>query len=144
MIEPSNATVRRAGHDDAGRISELISQLGFVLAPELVSANLAGLLERGLHPLVAETSEVIGCVSMNMMHVLHRPTPVGRISMLIVASEWRGKGIGRALVEASLEVLREAGCGLCEVTSSLTLVEAHAFYERLGFEQTSVRFARSL
>lgn len=142
--EQSKAIGRRAVHDDAGRISELIGQLGFVVAPEVVSGNLARLVELGLHPLVAETTEVIGCVSVSVMHVLHRPTPVGRISMLVVAADWRGKGVGRALVEEAFAVLRVAGCGLCEVTSNLALAEAHAFYERLGFEQTSVRLAQRL
>jgi predicted N-acetyltransferase YhbS len=144
MIKQPNATVRRAHNGDVERITELIAHLGFVVSSEVVTANLISLKAQGFHPLVAETDEVIGCVSISLMHVLHRPTPVGRLSMLIVAPAWRGKGIGRALVEEALQLLREGGCDLCEVTSNLTLVEAHAFYERLGFQHTSVRLARSL
>jgi predicted GNAT family acetyltransferase len=53
--------------------------------------------------------------------------------MLVVASGWRGRGVGRALVEQAIDLLREAGCGLCEVTSNRALIEAHAFYEKPGF-----------
>jgi hypothetical protein len=48
------------------------------------------------------------------------------------------------LVEAAEVVFSGAGCGLLEVTSNDRLADAHAFYERLGFERTSVRLAKSL
>lgn len=143
-MEGSNFTVRAARAGDRGRISALIAELGFSAPPAMVGANLAALEGCGLLPLVAEANEVVGCVSLGVMPVHHRPLPVGRISMLVVAPEWRGKGVGRTLVEQALEALRSAGCGLCEVTSNETLVDAHAFYRRLGFEQTSVRLARVL
>ena len=143
-MEASSVRVRPARAADAERISELITDLGFAAGPELVGANLAILADQRLPPLVAEAEEVIGCISVSVMHVLHRPLPVGRLSMLVVAPAWRGKGVGRALVEQALEMLRQAGCGLCEVTSNDALLDAHAFYERLGFERTSVRLARRL
>lgn len=146
MDQRANVRVRPARAGDAEQISVLIAGLGFEAGPEVVGANLAFLSDRGLVPLVAEAGEeeVVGCISISVMHVLHRPAPVGRLSMLVVAPAWRGKGVGRALVEQALEVLRRAGCGLCEVTSNQALLEAHAFYEKLGFVLTSVRLARPL
>jgi predicted N-acetyltransferase YhbS len=144
MIDSARVKVRSAKSTDAEALSALIAHLGFVAKPDLVRANLAVLSGLEFRPLVAEADELIGCISLNVMHVLHRPSPVGRLSMLVVAPSWRGQGVGRCLVEKSLEVLRRAGCGLCEVTSNKALVDAHAFYERLGFEQTSVRLARHL
>jgi GNAT superfamily N-acetyltransferase len=76
------------------------------------------------------------------MQVLHRPKPVGRISMMVVEERLRGQGIGAALVRAAEEWLVGQGCGLIEVTSNIARIEAHRFYEKLGYERTSVRLSR--
>jgi len=87
---------------------------------------------------------VIGCLSTSVMRVLHRPAPVGRISMMVVEEAQRGQGIGAALVRAAEAALAEQGCYMVEVTSHVRRTEAHRFYEKLGYEKTSVRLAREL
>jgi predicted N-acetyltransferase YhbS len=95
--------------------------------------------------LVAERDgDVIGCLSTSVMRVLHRPAPVGRISMMVVDEALRGRGIGAGLVSAAEQALAEQGCYMVEVTSHLRRTEAHRFYERLGYERTSVRLAKEL
>ena len=78
------------------------------------------------------------------MVVLHRPMPVGRITALVVDDSARGQGLGRALVAAAEAALAGSGCGILEITSNMRFAEAHAFYEHLGYERTSVRFAKVL
>ena len=95
--------------------------------------------------LVAELGgAVIGCLSTSVMRVLHRPAPVGRISMMVVDEALRGRGIGAGLVRAAEDALATQGCYMVEVTSHERRTEAHRFYERLGYERTSVRLAREL
>jgi len=95
--------------------------------------------------LVAELDgAVIGCLSTSLTLVLHRPAPVGRISMMVVDEALRSRGIGAQLVRAAEHVLTEQGCYLVEVTSHLRRTDAHRFYERLGYERTSVRMAKEL
>ena len=95
--------------------------------------------------LVAELGgAVIGCLSTSVMRVLHRPAPVGRISMMVVDEALRSRGIGAALVRAAEEVLAAQGCYMVEVTSHARRTEAHRFYEGLGYQRTSVRLAREL
>jgi GNAT superfamily N-acetyltransferase len=48
------------------------------------------------------------------------------------------------LVEAAEAWMRSEGCKLVEVTSNDRRGEAHAFYRHMGYERTSIRFAKSL
>jgi GNAT superfamily N-acetyltransferase len=76
--------------------------------------------------------------------VINRPAPLGRITSLIVSKNVQGHGIGRMLVEAAEQWMRKAGCELVEVTSNDRRAEAHAFYRHMGYERTSIRFAKKL
>ena len=95
--------------------------------------------------LVAELDGmVVGCLTTSVMRVLHRPAPVGRISMMVVEAGLRSRGIGTVLVAAAERALADQGCYMIEVTSNLRREWAHRFYEQLGYERTSVRLAKTL
>lgn len=95
--------------------------------------------------LVAELDgAVVGCLSTSLTLVLHRPAPVGRISMMVVDETLRSRGIGAELVAAAERALAAQGCYMVEVTSHVRRTDAHRFYERLGYERTSVRLAKEL
>ena len=58
---------------------------------------------------------------------------VGEIRSLFVATgRWR-RGVGRALMSAVLDSLRERGCAEATVWSFAANERANAFYERAGF-----------
>ena len=78
------------------------------------------------------------------MVTVHRPAPVGRIPVLVVAKEAQGLGLGRMLVDAAEQWCRTKGCRLIEVTSNDRRAEAHAFYRHMGYERTSIRFFKKL
>lgn len=136
--------IREAEVRDIPTLVSLIGSLGYEVDERGLGARLNEVAEQGRPTLIAETARIVGCITLGMTPVLHRPRPVGRITMLVVAEDARGQGVGRLLVEAAEHRLREAGCGLIEVTSNLRRAEAHAFYERLGYERSSYRFYRTL
>jgi ribosomal protein S18 acetylase RimI-like enzyme len=142
--EPPALSVRPALPADSEAIAALVTGLGFEASPGDVAGRLAALKKGREAPLVAEQGEVIGVLAWHVTPVLHRPRPVGRITMMVVADGERRRGVGRALVEAACASLRAKGCGLIEVTSNVDLSGAHGFYRRLGFERTSYRFAKAL
>ncbi|HEX8379288.1 MAG TPA: GNAT family N-acetyltransferase [Allosphingosinicella sp.] len=142
--EPPPLSVRPARPGDSEAIAALVTGLGFEAGADDIAARLPLLKKAGETPLVAEQGEVIGILAWHVTPVLHRPQPVGRITMMVVRQRERRRGVGRALVEAALEQLRAKGCGLVEVTSNVDLSGAHGFYRKLGFERTSYRFAKGL
>jgi predicted N-acetyltransferase YhbS len=137
--------IRRATAGDAAAFARLIGQLGYQASAGDVVSRLEAVAAAGNHTLVAERDgKVIGCLTTSKTHVIHRPAPVGRISMMVVEEALRGQGIGAALVRAAEQVLAEQGCYMIEVTSNLRRTDAHRFYEKLGYERTSVRLAKEL
>jgi len=51
-----------------------------------------------------------------------------------VASAMRGRGIGQALLRQAIEIARERGCGIVQLTTNKARADAKRFYEQLGFE----------
>jgi ribosomal protein S18 acetylase RimI-like enzyme len=137
-------SIREAKPKDAEAIARLIVALGYDVTPAEVKKRLATLKKAGMPPLVAERGEIAGVLTLYLTQVLHRPRPVGRITMMVVAEGLRGQGLGTALVAEAEKRLAAKGCGLIEVTSNTRRLRAHAFYERQGYERTSYRFAKTL
>jgi ribosomal protein S18 acetylase RimI-like enzyme len=139
--------IRVARSEDAPALTGLLEELGFPAEAGVVVQRLGALSRAGETVLVGtlgDPAQVVGFVSVHMTPVLHRPTPVGRLTALVVTSQARGRGLGRALVAAAERHLAGAGCGLVEVTSNQDLAGAHAFYARLGYAITSYRFGKAL
>lgn len=136
--------IRAAKPGDAEPLAALIVSLGYEVSASDVRRRMAALPDGRQSLFVAIRNELLGVLTTSVTHVLHRPKPVGRISMLVVAEAARGGGIGRALVAAAEDRLRKAGCGLVEVTSNVKRLRAHNFYRRLGYDRTGYRFARNL
>jgi GNAT superfamily N-acetyltransferase len=142
---PPKPKIRAAKPSDAARIAELIVELGHEINEKQVSKNLAALKKSGEPPLVAILDKtIVGVCGVARRVVINRPAPLGRITSLIVTEQAQGHGIGRMLVEAAEAWMREEGCKLVEVTSNDRRAEAHAFYRHLGYERTSIRFAKTL
>jgi GNAT superfamily N-acetyltransferase len=61
-----------------------------------------------------------------------------------VSSAQRGGGLGAHLILWAVDEARRRGAVLVQLTSDASRVDAHRFYERLGFEATHVGFKLAL
>jgi GNAT superfamily N-acetyltransferase len=137
--------IRDARPADADALAPLLAELGYPTSPDVIAKRLDALSAISETVLVAaDGTDLLGVITVHVTPVLHRPTYVGRITTLVVAERAHGRGVGRALVEAAERLLAKRGCALLEVTSNSKRTDAHAFYEHLGYEKTSVRFWKAL
>ncbi len=138
-------TIRPARPEDAPAIQPLLTTLGYPDADAALAARLQTLLGApDAAVLLAEQGAVLGVLALHWTMMLHLPDPVARIGTLVVAEEARGRRIGAALVAAAERLALEKGCTRIELTSGRSRTQAHAFYERLGYTWSSLRFFRVL
>lgn len=137
--------IRDAKPSDSARIAELIGLLEHEIGEKVVRKNLGKLKKEGELPLVATVdTRVVALCGVHSMVTVHRPAPVGRITVLVVAEEARDRDIGRMLVSAAEDWSRKRGCQIIEVTSNDRRAAAHSFYRHLGYERSSIRFFKKL
>jgi ribosomal protein S18 acetylase RimI-like enzyme len=142
--------VREARPADAGEIIRLFTQLGHPQPEQSAESRLAAFYDAGDRILVAENSRsmqerrLLGATTLHITPEIHRPGPIGRMTAVVVDEPARGRGIGRMLIEAAEKYFAEHGCAMVEVTSNKKRLDAHRFYEQLGYTGTSFRFAKEL
>jgi GNAT superfamily N-acetyltransferase len=66
------------------------------------------------------------------------------IEAVRIHADERGSGLGTQLIEWAIDASRREGCHLVQLTSDKSRVDAHRFYERLGFEASHLGFKLQL
>ena len=87
------------------------------------------------------TTGLYGAFSLLIMDNLgHGGAPAGIVENVIVAPEYRGRGVGKRMMEYAMERCREAGCYKLTLSSNMNRLGAHRFYESLGFQKHGYSF----
>ena len=153
LYEPSIAATaggilfRPARPEDAAGLVELVGELGYPSSNTEVDERLRRVLEREDHAVLVavEGPRVLGFV-----HALEFLTlasdPCALISGLVVDRAARRRGVGRRLVEGAETWARARGLSAMRLRSRVTRLEAHAFYEALGYEpvKQQLQFRKAL
>jgi GNAT superfamily N-acetyltransferase len=120
--------------DDA--LAKLREDLGPPLNPRYLEAFAA--IERDPNQLLAVADQdglVVGCLQLTFIPGLSRTGMWrGQIEAVRVASDQRGSGLGKAMMQWAIAQCRARGCGLVQLTTDKRRPDAHRFYEALGFE----------
>lgn len=79
-------------------------------------------------------NHIIGFVTLYYFDVFHHGGQVASIQELIVTEEFRGRGVGKALVEFVKQKMNEKQCRGLEIATDLWQSGARSFYERCGLQ----------
>lgn len=92
--------------------------------------------------IVAERNgEIIGTLQISLIPGLPNfGMKRGLLENVHIRADQRGGGLGSEMVQWAIEQCREAGCGLVQLTSNKLRLDAHRFYEKLGFAKTHEGF----
>jgi GNAT superfamily N-acetyltransferase len=138
-------TIRDARAEDGVAIASLLGQLGYETEASAVPPRLERLVIVGDRVVVAVLEEeVVGLAHLHASPTIEHERPAAKINALVVDESHRGEGIGRALVDALEEEARARRCVLLFLTTAARREEAHAFYRRVGLEETGTRFTKAL
>ena len=88
--------------------------------------------------------EVVGFGSLTIKSNLWNEAFVGFVDELVVDGAHQGRGIGTQLLDQLISWASERGCNRIELDSAFHRKEAHAFYERHGFQSRAFLYSKLL
>lgn len=93
--------------------------------------------------LVAEIdNEIAGFLSCHGQILLHHNGWVYEIQEMYTDEKYRGKGVGKLLLQKLEGILSERSYDIIDVTSNNRRQDAHRFYLKNGFVQTHLKFTK--
>jgi GNAT superfamily N-acetyltransferase len=143
---PATAELRDAADGDAAAVAALLSEMGYPVgaadAADLLAAFTAD--ARSRVQLAEISGEVVGLIATHVVPRLDSERRSCRIVDLVVAERHRRNGIGAALIDAAEQEARRQHCARLDLSTGDWRPDAHAFYERMGFESRARAFVRRL
>jgi ribosomal protein S18 acetylase RimI-like enzyme len=148
----NNILIREATESDLPAIGKLLEDLTNAMDNTegidtgIAIGNCEQLLkDDGSHFLVAATEgTTVGFINFTVRQTILHQNPSGLIDELVVAEEYRCKGVGKQLMQAAIEKCRRLGCCEVEVSTEKTNLEAREFYKQCGFEERGTLFEADL
>jgi ribosomal protein S18 acetylase RimI-like enzyme len=130
--------IRRASPDDAAEVARLLHD--FNTEYDEPSPDVEVLTERAREMLAAGEMTVLlggegpdGIASIRYRRSIWTGEPDAYLEELYVYPERRGKGLGRALLEAAMQTAREEGATHIDLGTSENDTAARGLYESAGF-----------
>jgi GNAT superfamily N-acetyltransferase len=146
LLSVGSVKIRDAHREDGPALAQLVGQLGYPASVEALARRVERLAASAADRLVVAELEgqIVGLASVHVSLALEYDEPAAKLSAIVVDERYRRRGIGEALVTAIEEEASKRGCCLIFLTTAERRGDAHAFYRKLGYEETGRRFAKSL
>jgi ribosomal protein S18 acetylase RimI-like enzyme len=130
--------IRRAGPEDAAAIARLLHDFNTEFSEpspgvEALTGHARRLLAAGEMTVLLAGEGPDGLSLLRLRPSVWTGSPEAYLQELYVMPARRGRGIGRALLEKTIAVAREAGASGIDLNTGETDAAARALYESLGF-----------
>jgi GNAT superfamily N-acetyltransferase len=138
MSERAPHAVRRATADDAGDVGRLLHDFNTEYddptpGPERLAERITTLMAGGDTEVLLGGAGPDGLAVLRFREAIWSEALECYLAELYVVPARRGRGLGRALMNAAMEVARETGADYMDLGTSEADVAARALYESLGF-----------
>jgi ribosomal protein S18 acetylase RimI-like enzyme len=136
---PPGVSVREAADADADAVGHLLYDFNHEFGdpapePAQLARRVRELLAGGDTGLLVAGQPPLGLALMRFRRSLFTPGLECYLAELYVVPARRGQGIGRALMEAAIDLARSRGADYMDLGTAETDVAARRLYESLGFD----------
>jgi ribosomal protein S18 acetylase RimI-like enzyme len=137
-MSPPGTPIRLADVADAPVFARLLHAFNAEFeelcpSPEVIAARAAPLIESGEATVLLAGDGPDGFAELRFRPSLYTGALDAYLEELYVVPDRRGRGLGRALLVAAMELARERGAARIDLNTSETDVAARALYESSGF-----------
>jgi ribosomal protein S18 acetylase RimI-like enzyme len=137
-------TIRRAGAADAESIGRLLHDFNTEFdeptpGPRALAARIRQLLDGRETMVLLAGAGPDGLAVLRFRPSIWTDALECYLAELYVAPEQRGQGVGRALMEAAIELARSSGATYMDLGTGEDDIAARALYESLGFDNRGGR-----
>lgn len=137
------AIVAMLADDELGKLREdtgLPLAQGYLAAFETIDSDPNQYLA-----VATEGDAIVGTLQLTFIAGLSRKGALrGQIEAVRVAASHRSKGVGQKMFEWAIDECRARGCILVQLTTDRDRLDAHRFYDRLGFEASHLGYKLKL
>ena len=134
--------MRKAGREDVGAILVLLADddLYKLEDANVTLRHMAAFdgIDRDNNQLLAVAElggETVGCLQLTFIPGLSRNGMERcQIEGVRIARHMRGKSLGKQMLRWAIATCRDRGCGLVQLLMDKKRLDAHRFYESLGFK----------
>jgi uncharacterized protein YbbK (DUF523 family)/ribosomal protein S18 acetylase RimI-like enzyme len=134
--------LRRARPGDCGELARLAAELGYPCDEDAVRVRIEMSLARDdTTVIVAQLGgELVGWTNVDRTERFYLD-PFAEITGFVVDQRYRGRGLGKLIMAEAELWAASRSLKLIRLKANVTRLDAHRFYEGLGFERTKAQYA---
>ncbi|WP_291287196.1 GNAT family N-acetyltransferase [Flavobacterium sp.] len=138
-----NIKIRKVEKQDLNFVYQAINELenevlDFEVFSQIFDENISN--PKNFYLVAEIEKEGVGFISFHTQNLLHHCGLVGEIQEFFIHQNYRGKGIGRQLINEIMQYADQNSLKSIEVTTNKRRVENVLIYENLGFGLTHNKF----